>query len=331
MARRAVAVHGLTIALEGSFEEALEETARDFAWFEADPARSADVVVRLEEGPPDWEAFGPLEGGFVTPRNVVYQDRGRTVIDWFGRASGVLDRAAGSLTIRGEDVHLVHEAAYLFLLSRIGEHLDALGLPRLHALALAGDAGGVAVILPSGGGKSTLAVRALRDDGVRLLAEDTPLLDRDGLLHPFPLRIGVNPTDAATLPAGHVRRLERMEFHPKLLYDLEGFRHRVEPSPQPLTHLVVGERSLATEPRLEPMGRGAAAGALLRECVVGLGVYQGMEFVLENGWRDVAGKAGTAAMRTRCCAAALRRASAWRLVLGRDTEANWAALASLLR
>ena len=314
----------------GSFDTAAEEAFRDFAWFAADGGAAADVTVRLEQGAPDWDGFGPLEGGFVTPRNVVYQDGDRTIIDWFGRASGVLDRTSGELEIRGEDVHLVHEAAYLFLLSRIGEHLDALGLPRLHALALAGESGGVAVMLPSGGGKSTLAVRALRSGGVRILAEDTPLLDRDGRLHPFPLRIGVNPTDAETLPSGHVRRLERMEFHPKLLFDLEGFRDRVEPEPQPLAHLVIGERSLARTPRLEPIPRRAAAGELVRECVVGLGVYQGMEFVLRSGMRDVAGKAGTAAIRARCCAAALRRAQTWRLVLGRDHDANWEALAPLL-
>lgn len=326
-----LAIHGLTVAVDGTFDEAVEEAFRDFAWFEAGDGGAPDVVVTLERGAPEWDAFGPLEGGFVTPRNVVYQDGDRTVIDWFGRASGVLDRAAGRLTIRGEDVHLVHEAAYLFLLSRIGEHLDGLGLPRLHALGLSGPGGAVAVMLPSGGGKSTLAVRALRSSEARLLAEDTPLLDREGRLHPFPLRIGVNPTDAASLPPGHVRSLERMEFHPKLLYDLEGFRDRVEPSPQPLAHLVVAERSLALTPRLEPLGRGVAAGALLRECVVGLGVYQGMEFVLQNGMRDVAGKAGTAALRARCCAAVLRRARVWRLVLGRDHQANWDALAPLLR
>ena len=330
-ATRRLRVNGLGVSLDGTFDDAIDEAARDFAWFATDDAGPADVSVRLERGAPDWEAFGALEGGFVTPRNVVYQDGTRTVIDWFGRAAGVLDRASGSLTIRGEDVHLVHEAAYLFLLSRIGEHLDALGLPRLHALGLAGGSGAVAVMLPSGGGKSTLALRALRADGVRLLAEDTPLLGPDGSLHPFPLRIGVNPTDAESLPPGHVRRLERMEFHPKLLYDLDGFRDRVEPSPRPLAHLVIGERSLGLEPRLEPVPRTVVAGALFRECVVGLGVYQGMEFVLQKGMRDVAGKAGTAGMRARRCATALRRARLWRLVLGRDHRANWEALAPLLR
>ena len=82
--------------------------------------------------------------------------------------------------------------------------------------------------------------------------------------------------------------------------------------------------------RLEPLPRRTALGPLLREAVVGVGIYQGMEFVLQRGMRDVAGKAGTAATRARCCGAGLRRARVWRLTLGRDHDSNWAALSQLL-
>ena len=78
------------------------------------------------------------------------------------------------------------------------------------------------------------------------------------------------------------------------------------------------------------MPRRAAAGALLREGVVGVGVYQGMEFVLQRGMRDVLGKAGEAFTRARCCAAAARGARVWRLTLGRDHASNWEALTRLL-
>ena len=57
-------------------------------------------------------------------------------------------------------------------------------------------------MLPSGGGKSTLALRALQEPGIGLISEDSPLLDRRGRLHPFPLRIGVNETDADRAAAG---------------------------------------------------------------------------------------------------------------------------------
>jgi hypothetical protein len=322
-------VHGLRFGVRG-WPEVAHEVVRDFLWFETPDDRPPDITVELEEGPPHWDGYGDLTAAFVTPRNVVYQDGSRTILDYFGRASAELDRAAGRIVIRSEHPHLAHEAGYLFLLSRIGEHLDGLGLPRLHALGLSGPRGAICVLLPSGGGKSTLAVSALADERARILAEDTPLLDARGRVHPFPLRIGVNPTDVERMPAGSVRRIERMEFHDKLVLDLEGFRDRVESEPQPMADLVVGQRSLAREGRLERLPRRAAAGALLREGVVGVGVYQGMEFVLQRGMRDVFAKGGDALTRARCCAAAARRARVWRLTLGRDHASNWEALAALL-
>lgn len=323
-------VLGLRVAVSG-WDEVVANVALDFAWFERQELPRADLAVVVEQAPPQYERFGPTLASFVTPRNVVYQREGATIIDYFGKAVSVLDRKAGRLLVQGEDAPLVHEAVYLFLLSRVGEHLDDLRLPRLHALGLLGGDGAVAVMLPSGGGKSTLALRALQSDSVRLLSEDSPLLDRHGRLHPFPLRIGINESDAERLPSLNVRRIERMEFHPKLALDISAFADRIEPEPQPLRHLVIGRRSLGTESMLTPLPRTAAAGPLLREMVIGVGLYQGMEFVLQHGMGDVVQKFGTAAMRGACAAAVLRRVRVWRLVLGRDHERNWDALSALVR
>jgi hypothetical protein len=326
----ALAVHGLRVAIASDWDDVRDAVAADFAWFEVPAGGVPDVRVELVRAAPDFDSLGAATASFVTPRNIVYQVGDRTVVDYFGKAVSVLDRASGRIVITGEDAHLVHEAGYQFLLSRLGEHLDRVGLIRLHALALSGAQGAVAVMLPSGGGKSTLALRALQDPVARILAEDTPLLDRHGVVHPFPLRIGINATDAERLPEKSVRRIERMEFHPKLALELEAFRDRIDPAPRPLAHVVVGVRSLGRDASLEPLPRRAAVGTLVREAVVGVGVYQGMEFVLQQGMRDVAGKAGTAFTRTRCCAAGLRRAQVWRLTLGRDHERNWETLRPLL-
>jgi hypothetical protein len=331
----ALEVHGLRFAIGGDWPEVEEEVGRDFAWF-AEPGSGAGtngsgIQIRIERRPPAYEDFAGLEPAFVTPRNVVYSAAGVTVIDYFGRALSVLDRAGGRLVVQGEDPHLVHEATYHFLLSRVGEHLDAIGLPRLHALGLSSRSGAVAILLPSGGGKSTLALRALEDDsGVRLLSEDSPLIDRTGTIHPFPLRMGVNPHQADLLPPGNVRRLERMEFDPKLLLDLDAYRDRIEPEPRPLRHLVIGQRWLGGVAILEEMPRRVAVGPLLREVVVGVGLYQGMEFVLQHKLTDVARQARPALTRARRCVAGLRRARVWRLRLGRDAEHNWDALRRLL-
>lgn len=328
-----LAIHGLRVTVVGDWAEVVDAVVADFAWF-LSPVQTGEpsgIRVEIVRGAPDYDALGDGTASFVTPRNVVYQTAERTIVDYFGKALSVLDRSSGVLTITGETAHLVHEAGHQFLLSRIGEHLDRIGLVRLHGLGLSAAGGAIVVMLPSGGGKSTLALRALEADNVRVLAEDTPLIDRRGTVHPFPLRIGINETDADRLPPASVRRIEWMEFHPKLALDLESFRHRIDPVPRPLAHIVIGRRSIGRSATLEPMPRRAAVGPLLSEGVFGVGVYQGMEFVLQHGMRDVIGKTGTVAMRARCCGAGLRHARVWRLTIGRDHERNWGALAPLLR
>jgi hypothetical protein len=307
----------------------VEAVGLDFQWFGvAGTTSPADVHVAVERQALDFERFGELRSSFVTPRNVVYQDGHRTSVDDFGRAVSVLDRRNGRLTVQGQDEHLVHEAAYLFILSRAGEHLDRLGLPRLHALGISGAQGGVAVMLPSGGGKSTLALQALQAEGVRLLSEDAPLLGR---LHPFPLRIGVDATDATLLPEGNVRASSGWSSTPSSCSSNSAFADRIETRPVSLRHIVVGRRSLGRDASLEPIPRRRVLGTLLREGVVGVGLYQGMEFVLQRGMGDVLGKVGIAFTRSTCCAAGLAKARAWRLTFGRDHERGWSALAPLLR
>jgi hypothetical protein len=330
-------VYGLRIAVDGDCPEVVADVIRDFSWFATPDGPGGDsdgrppqVSVWIEQGAPTYDEFGPLPAAFVTPRNTVYQQDGRTVVDYFGRALSVLDREADRLVVRGEDPQLLREAAYHFLLSRVGLHLDSRGLSRLHALGISGPRHAVAVLLPSGGGKSTLALRALRDPSVRLLSEDSPLIDRRGVLHPFPLRIGINPTDAHDLPDDQVRLVERMEFHPKLLLDVDSFADRIERDPRPLRHIVIGRRSLGRDTRLERVPRRAAVGPLVREAVVGLGLYQGMEFVLQRGLRDTAANAGVALNRSACCAAGLARATVWRMTVGRDHDRNWAVLRDLV-
>ena len=217
--------YGLPVRVRSEWAEVLDELRLDFWWFaraaEAGGAPTGEEAVEIvvERRTPDFDAFGDVTASFVTPRNVVYQQPGRTLVDYFGRALSVVERDRERATVQGLDRHLAHEAVYHFVLSRVGRHLDARGLPRLHSLALSTEDGAVAVMLPSGGGKSTLALRALEDERVRILAEDTPLIDRRGRLHPFPLRMAINTTDAARVDPGHVRRIERMEFHPKLALD----------------------------------------------------------------------------------------------------------------
>src|SRR4051812_14779531 len=133
-------VYGLRVRLTGDWPEVIESVRLDFAWFEVAlfDEDAPDVEIVVERRAPDFDAFGDIAASFVTPRNVVYQHDGQTVVDYFGRALSVLDRATGAMTVQGEHKALVEEAVYLYMLSRVGEHLESDGLVRMHGLSLAG-------------------------------------------------------------------------------------------------------------------------------------------------------------------------------------------------
>jgi hypothetical protein len=332
-------VFGMQFRIAG-WPEVIDAIRLDLAWFEASPDRSqlrgssdpsSHITVTVRSGPPQLDRFGDVRASFVTTRNVVYQLDGQTIVDYFGRVVVVFDRASSTVLIEGDERDLVHEATYLFVLSRVGEHLDAAGLLRLHALALAGRQGAVVVLLPAGGGKSTLALRALQDADVRLLSDDTPLIDRRARVHAFPLRLGLSAQGAARLPPNQVRRIQRFEFPAKNVLALTAFADRVAEEAQPLRHIVLGQRSLGRDVSLERVSRRRAVAPLVRDGVVGLGIAQMAEYMLQRGWRDVAGKAGTATRRAAICARALAGAQTWQLQMGRDLERNWSALSTLLR
>jgi hypothetical protein len=166
-----------------------------------------------------------------------------------------------------------------------------------------------------------MALELLRQPGFLLLGEDTPLIDRKGRILPFPLRLGVRPEQETGIPREHLRTVQRMEFDPKTLIDVDYFKDRLAGVVEP-GFILVGERNLGDVSEIVPLARHRAFKALVKYVIVGLGIYQGMEFLLERGLWEVLGKGGVAASRLYNSLSLLARAPAYRFVLGRDTERN---------
>jgi len=311
--------HGFHVAVTGDRDDVLADVRRDFSYFCAEPGEPSATLTLVAERPPPVR-LPKLKATLQTPRNVVYRGGDVSYIDYFGKALTILDGWEQRYTIYCAERDLAHEIAFLTILSRIGQHLDAIGLHRVHALGL--EAGGRAflILLPMSGGKTTLALDLLRSKGIRLLSEDTPLISRSGEVFPFPLRIGARPGAALpAVPPEYCRTVTRMEFGPKTLIDIECFRDRIA-APCPAKAILLGEKWLRGPPLIEPASRRSAVGPFVRYCVVGLGLYQGVEFVLQRrGW-EILGKAGLAFSRFLNSWAVVRRSRVYRFAMGPDLE-----------
>lgn len=320
---------GFRVAVKGSNAEILEDVDRDFSYFSTGMAK-ADAQLELvgDHGPRD--LLPQVKATLHTPRNIVYRDGDLTYIDYFGRALTVCWAKEGRCRIFCLDRDLAHEIAFLTILSQVGESLDAMDLLRVHALGVEAGGRAVLILLPMAGGKTTLALKLLGLEGVKLLSEDSPVLSANGLVLPFPLRIGVRVgSEPSGIPMKYLRTVKRMEFGPKTLIDIEYFRDKIA-APCPIGAILLGERWLAGKSSILPERRQPAINAFIKNAVVGLGLYQGIEFVLERSGWEVLGKAGVAFSRLKTSLSAIGRSQIFRFRMGPDAEESAEVLAAFL-
>jgi len=317
-----------TIEVSSPSVALVEEIRRDFSYF-CKPAEKKLVRIHLSLSPPDYKELPSVPASLITPRNVCFRNGDVSYIDYFGNGLAVYDRKEQQCTIYGTDFDLVHEIAYLFMLSTVGEYFDSRGIHRIHALGVSYHQQGILLLLPSGGGKSTMALRLLCQPDFLLLSEDTPLIDRRGYMRPFPLRLGVRPEQNTEIPSQYLRTMRRMEFDPKTLIDLEYFRDRIGQAVRP-AWVLVGQRNLGEVAEIIPLTRHRALQALVKDMVVGLGIYQGIEFLLERGIWELLGKGGVISSRFYNSLRLLSNVSTYRFILGRNTEKNCQTLLEFL-
>ena len=313
-------VYGYQFAVRGPGGVVCDGIGQDFAFFRRDGG-SASVEIALNEEQPPFERVPVSDAVQYTPRNVVYADRENRYIDFHGKGLGIHNRATGGYCVYSENRDLLYEAAYLFLLSQIGHYHDLRGLHRLHALAMNMGGRSVLILLPMGGGKSTLGLSLLHHEDVTILSDDSPFIDRRGRAHAFPLRLGLLPGGEDRVPPEHRRVIARMEFGPKIAVNYEYFASRVSDSASPGV-VLIGRRTMASECRITGASLRDGLSACLSHCIIGLGLYQGMEFVLEHSGWEILGKAGVAWSRARNCYKLLRGANIAVLHLGKDARNN---------
>lgn len=305
---------------------AVAELARDFeAFAAAAPCAAPAFSVRLEPGP-----AMTLTGEARRWRDASFRDEDDVrLLDWAGgAASGRVELEAATATLRGEDAVLLRELGFLAAVSLAGRRLDERGWHRVHALGFERGGKGALLLLPEGGGKSTLALELLRRPGNRLLSDDAPVLGPDGRLHPFPLRLGLRPgVEAPEVPPQALRPFPRRRHGVKRLVDWSWVGARAGAPCEP--RLVVAGRPGGAACRARG-GRAAAAGALLEGLVVGVGLPQAAEFLWPRGPAGWAATASLAAARAAAGARLLRRCAVRALELGSEPAAAAVALERLL-
>lgn len=323
-------LHSIAVKISG---EGVEGLARDFEFYKksSGPIAKERFTVSLDclARPPSLSDLPDLPSERVFSDCVLFREGGLYYYEYPGAVLRVKREGRSSVaTLISDDKALCRELAYLYLQTEVGRFLDAQGLHRVHALGVGLPSGkGALILLPSGGGKSTMAMELVRRGGCILLSDDSPLVDRRGNVHPFPMRLSFRPE--AEVPSSWRERaevFERRRHGAKTLVPVSVLPPASIPSPNAVFEpgfLVVGQRhGRRSTPTLErfPSYRGALL--LGRDLVVGLGLAQVLEHVLSDGWGSLSRMAPIAASRFRAAASFSARASSYRLNMSRDPRAD---------
>jgi hypothetical protein len=179
-----------------------------------------------------------------------------------------------------QEVELSIEVCYLTVLALVGELLDKQGFHRLHASAVAIDGNGILCAMDSGGGKTSLLLAALQLPQVKVLSDDCPLVSRKGHLYGFPLRIGERQAPSSEIPQAYVRHASFEEHGVKWLVNFQYFTDRYVSQASPIL-LLIGTRGNAKSSSVSDSSIFNALSILMRNLILGVGLRQGPELILQ--------------------------------------------------
>ncbi len=330
--RLTLSFYGVGVSVESEEAALLRTIEHAFSYF-VSPVERRDLRILYHAKDPDYDHLPVMTASMATPRNICFRADGKTYIDYFGKALNVYDKGEDTCDIYTEDVDLAHEISYLTILSRVSEKLDKKRIHRIHALGIEHDGRGILILLPAGGGKTTLAMSILQseDQRMKLLSEDSPLIKRDGTLLPFPLRIGVHPRN---LPKGiedrFTRRERRMEFDPKVTIDIRHFTDKISSGEVRPCMVLLGTRSTGDVSQIAPIAKSGVIKHCLMNSVVGVGLYQGMEFIMQKNAAELAGQTRILLSRMVNNLRLVLKSEVYSFIIGRNPARNYLTLKRFL-
>jgi hypothetical protein len=314
-------IHGLIISLEAEDPQLVSWLLRPFRYFQRNHGEPL-VRISVKQEEPPYNELPQVEAAFFTPRNVVYQDTDRKIIDYFGKGI-VFQNGNGSYEICGEEQNFLNEAFYLLTLSLLGQYCDRKGMLRIHALALSCRDHAALILLPQGGGKSTLAMSMMSLPEIRYISDDDPIFNPSGEILPFPRPLGIlNLESLSNIPPEYIYSVDRMEFGKKFYVDCDFWKDKIETRNLKQIILISAKRVLNGQPSVHSLSRFRIFKILLRDAVIGIGLYQGMEFLFQSSSWDVLSKLPVFFKRLRRAVRLTLSSDPYLLVLGNDVCQN---------
>jgi hypothetical protein len=321
--------YGLQIEMLSDDKATIERIKQDFRYFESKPD-APDVSIEVFNESPGFESLPDINASIYSVNYVSYQGNQESYTDYHGKGLRIFDPNKNKYRIFSADYNLRHEISYLTILSATGKFFDSKHIQRVHGLGISRNGKAILILLPEKGGKTTLALELLQTSEVELLSEDSPLINRHGEVMPFPLRLGILPGGESDIPKEYLYEVKFTRVGTKILVDPDYFKDKIA-SICKASKIIIGEKTLGIESRIEPVRRPRVIIELVKSSVIGLGLHQGLEHLLSRNPWHIFGNIRMAFSRFYNCLALVKGCKTYRFIIGHNTNKNVATLLEFLK
>ncbi len=329
-------IHGKTIRILSYNEHILEEIQRDFSFFLSGENKSPDFIIRVYLASIPRKKFPVFYLLMKTPYFICYEI-GTVKHAYYSFNDYVrYDYKKNFAEVYSKDLSRLHELVYAVLRSKIGELMEEMGFCRIHALAFSYQKKGVLFIASMKGGKTTLALNLLKAFPIKLLSDDTPLLDSQCRIYPFPLRIGIRPDTPIPFSPDKplsVRYFKSRKYGEKILIDIDFFKKKLEKNPVKLSCVFIGKipKNKKEKCSIQKSNRLLLLYVLIENLIVGVGVSQVKEYFIKRSFLDFCKKINILSRRIWLSLEIILKYTPFVVNLGADSDNNACTIIGFLK
>ncbi|MFC2061717.1 hypothetical protein ACFLUV_04325 [Elusimicrobiota bacterium] len=274
-------IYETKIAVEGP-DRVVEKIKKDMHFFCETEETVPAVYIYLDLAEPDYYIIPKdLKAVMYHPEFTMYEKNNSKYIDYHGEALSVYISGSGRIDITSSSEGLLHELGYLAMLSFAGEMLEEKKIFRIHALGFECHKKGVIIMVPSGGGKTTLFWELLKSCEINVFSDDVVLIDKKMRMLPFPLRIGIREKQKhlfKDIPDSFIYEIYRRKYGKKILLDADWYKQKIALFSNAAV-LISGKRWNSLNCTIRRCSKCHMYVELFKNFVIGIGLPQLIEYL----------------------------------------------------
>lgn len=314
--------YGVIISVCG-YEEIVKKLISDFAFFSSNDKTAENIQLKINLEFPPYDKISNLTATMYKTDCIVYDNKDIRYVDYNKKCLCIYNKKNLSAEIYSKDKDLLYEISYLFIHSRVGELLDLKGFHRIHSCAFSYNDTSYILMLPQGAGKSTFLFNLIKSNKIKIFSDDTPIINSQGKLFPFPIRIGLcNDIDTTDIKEEYIYNFKRRKFADKKLLSYEYFKDKIEDKNLPIK-IIYGQRIFSDYSKIKKTNKLVIFKELIKNCIIGYGLPQVLEYFLSCNIKDIFIKTYIALLRTCSCIMLLFKSKeSYCFYLSNDTKEN---------